>query len=87
MGLLERSLGDDPDLSLTNFLLGRAYVELRRYHQARVHLLRAVDGADDRAAVLTELAEAEIGLGNVDAARDTLEEARDAGSLLLHCNL
>ena len=78
VGLLERSLGDDPDLSLTNFLAGRAYVELRRYHQARVHLLRALEGAEDRAAVLTELAKAEIGLGNVDAARDTLEEARRA---------
>lgn len=76
VGLLERSLKDDPELSLTNFLIGRAYVELRRYHQARVHLLRAVEGAEDRAAVLTELAKAEIGLGNVDAARDTLEEAR-----------
>jgi tetratricopeptide (TPR) repeat protein len=76
VGLLERSLRDDPDLSLTNFLIGRAFVELRRYHQARVHLLRAVDGAEDRAAVLTELAKAEIGLGNVEAARDTLEEAR-----------
>ena len=76
VGLLERSLGDDPDLSLTNFLIGRAYVELRRYHQARVHLLRAVEGSEDRAAVLTELAKAEIGLGNVEAARDTLEEAR-----------
>jgi len=41
-----------------------------------VHLLRALEGAEDRAAVLTELAKAEIGLGNVDAARDTLEEAR-----------
>jgi tetratricopeptide (TPR) repeat protein len=78
VGLLERSLEDDPDLSLTNFLVGRAYVELRRYHQARVHLLRALEGAEDRAAVLTELAKAEIGLGNVDAARDTLEEARRA---------
>ena len=57
VGLLERSLGDDPDLSLTNFLIGRAYVELHRYHQARVHLLRAVDGAEDRAAVLTALAD------------------------------
>jgi tetratricopeptide (TPR) repeat protein len=79
VGLLERSLGDDPDLSLTNFLIGRAYVELRRYNQARVHLLRAVEGAEDRAAVLTELAKAEIGLGNVQAARDTLEEARRQG--------
>ena len=81
--MLERSLQDDPDLSLTNFLIGRAYVELRRYHQARVHLLRAVDGALDRAAVLTELAKAEMGLGNLDAARNTLEEARRAPSAMI----
>jgi tetratricopeptide (TPR) repeat protein/glycosyltransferase involved in cell wall biosynthesis len=83
VGLLERSLQDDPDLSLTNFLIGRAYVELRRYHQARVHLLRAVDGAIDRAAVLTELAKAEMGLGNLDAARNTLEEARRAPAAMI----
>jgi protein O-GlcNAc transferase len=76
VGLLERILADDPDLSLTNFLVGRVYVELRRYHQARVHLLRAIDGADDRAAVLTALATAEHGLGNHDAAQIALEEAR-----------
>jgi len=76
VGLLERILGDDPDLSLTNFLMGRAYVELHRYHQARVHLLRAIDGAEDRAAVLTVLATAERGLGNHDAAKIALEEAR-----------
>ena len=64
------------DLSLTNFLMGRVYVELHRYHQARVHLLRAVDGAEDRAAVLTALATAERGLGNHDAAQIALEEAR-----------
>jgi glycosyltransferase involved in cell wall biosynthesis len=81
VALLERSLGDDPDLGLTNFLVGRAYVELKRYHQARVHLRRAlawaesgapearpsreplVAGAEDRAAVLFELARAEAGLG------------------------
>jgi len=78
VGLLERILADDPDLSLTNFLVGRAYVELHRYHQARVHLLRAVDGAEDRAAVLTALATAERGLGNHDAAKIALEEARTA---------
>jgi glycosyltransferase involved in cell wall biosynthesis/Flp pilus assembly protein TadD len=76
IGLLERSLVDDPDLWLTNFLIGRSYVELKRFHQARVHLLRALDGADQRADVLTELARAEAGLGNADAARETLEEAR-----------
>jgi tetratricopeptide (TPR) repeat protein len=76
VGLLERSLVDDPDLWLTNFLIGRSYVELKRFHQARVHLLRALDGAEERATVLTELARAEAGLGNADAARETLEEAR-----------
>jgi tetratricopeptide (TPR) repeat protein len=76
VGLLERILSDDPDLSLTNFLVGRVYVELHRYHQARVHLLRAIDGAEDRAAVLTALATAERGLGNHDAAKNALEEAR-----------
>ena len=75
VGLLERILNDDPDLALTNFLIGRAYVELHRYHQARLHLLRAVDGAEDRAAVLTALATAERGLGNHDAAKIALEEA------------
>jgi len=78
VGLLERILSDDPDLSLTNFLVGRVYVELNRYHQARVHLLRAVEGAEDRAAVLTALATAERGLGNHDAAKNALEEARIA---------
>jgi len=80
VGLLERILADDPDLSLTNFLMGRVYVELHRYHQARVHLLRAVDGAEDRAAVLTALAAAERGLGNHDAAKIALEEARVLGA-------
>jgi glycosyltransferase involved in cell wall biosynthesis len=42
VALLERSLGDDPALGLTNFLVGRAYVELKRFHQARVHLQRAL---------------------------------------------
>jgi tetratricopeptide (TPR) repeat protein len=80
VALLERSLGDDPDLGLTNFLVGQAYVELKRYHQARVHLRRAlawaeagpttgpareplVAGAEDRTAILAELARAEAGLG------------------------
>ncbi len=75
VGLLERSLVDDPDLWLTNFLIGRSYIELKRFHQARVHLLRALEGADERATVLTELAKAEAGLGNAEAARDTLQEA------------
>ena len=46
VALLERSLGDDPTLGLTNFLVGRAYVELKRFHQARVHLQRALFWAE-----------------------------------------
>jgi tetratricopeptide (TPR) repeat protein/glycosyltransferase involved in cell wall biosynthesis len=78
VALLERSLDGDPDLWLTNFVLGRSYLELRRFHQAQLHLRRALDGAEDRSAVLVDLAKAEVGLGALDAARATLEEARRA---------
>jgi tetratricopeptide (TPR) repeat protein len=77
VGLLERSLDHDPGLWLTNLLVGRAYIELKRFHQARVHLQRALDGAEDRGLVLTEIAKAEIGLGNLEAARGALEEAKE----------
>jgi len=79
VALLERSLDGDPELWLTNFVLGRSYLELRRFHQARLHLRRALDGAEDRSAVLVDLAKAEVGLGELDAARATLEEARRTG--------
>lgn len=76
VALLEQTLAGDPELWLTNLVVGRAYLELRRFHQARVHLRRALEEADDRAAVLNELAKAEVGLGDLDAARALLEEAR-----------
>jgi tetratricopeptide (TPR) repeat protein len=82
VGLLERSLESDPHVWLTNFLVGRVYVELKRHHQARVHLARALEGdgpapaAEDRVAILTEMAKAEMGLGNLATARTALEEAR-----------
>jgi tetratricopeptide (TPR) repeat protein len=76
VGLLEQSLEGDPGHWLTNLVLGRTYLELRRFHEARVHLGRALDDADDRPAVLAELAKAEVGLGNLEAARVLLEEAR-----------
>jgi len=53
VALLERSLGDDPGLGLTNFLVGRAYVELKRFHQARVHLQRALVWAETAPAPKT----------------------------------
>jgi tetratricopeptide (TPR) repeat protein len=76
VGLLERSLAADPDLWLTNFVVGRAYLEQRRFHQARLHLQRALEGAEDRPAVLAALAQAAVGVGDLDAAREALEEAR-----------
>ncbi len=74
VALLERALAADPELPLTHFLLGRAYLELGRLHQARAHLERAeaagesgwaahlADGfsdAGDRAATMGALARAE----------------------------
>ncbi len=76
VGLLERSLADDPDLWLTNFVVGRAYLAQRRFHEARAHLERALEDAEDRAAVLAALAQADLGIGDLDAARDALEQAR-----------
>jgi tetratricopeptide (TPR) repeat protein len=76
VSLLEQSLQHDADLWLTNLLIGRGYVELRHFRQARIHLMRALDTAPERGAVLAQLAKAEIGLGNIDAARNALEELK-----------
>jgi tetratricopeptide (TPR) repeat protein len=76
VALLEKTLADDPGHWLVNLALGRAYVELRRYHEARVNLERALDGTDDRPAVLAELSRAQIGVGDLDAARALLAQAR-----------
>ena len=80
VGLLEQSLQHDADLWLTNLLIGRAYVDLKHFRQARLHLLRALDTAPERGAVLAQLAKAEIGLGNIDAARGALEELKRLGA-------
>jgi hypothetical protein len=76
VGLLEQSLQHDADLWLTNFLIGRGYVELKHFRQARIHLLKSLDSAPERGAVLAQLAKAEIGLGNIDAARSALAEIK-----------
>ncbi|HET6149913.1 MAG TPA: glycosyltransferase [Polyangia bacterium] len=76
VGMLEQSLQHDAELWLTNMLIGRGYVELRQFRQARIHLLRALDTTPERGPVLAQLAKAEIGLGNIDAARSALEELK-----------
>ncbi|HEY2729682.1 MAG TPA: tetratricopeptide repeat protein [Polyangia bacterium] len=76
VGLLERSLADDPDLWLTNLVVGRAYLAQRRFHEARAHLERALEDSEDRAVVLAALAQADLGIGDLDAARNALEQAR-----------
>jgi tetratricopeptide (TPR) repeat protein len=76
VSLLEQSLQHDAELWLTNLLIGRGYVELKHFRQARIHLMKALDTAPERGPVLAQLAKAEIGLGNVDAARSALAELK-----------
>ncbi|HEY2899696.1 MAG TPA: tetratricopeptide repeat protein [Polyangia bacterium] len=81
IGLLEQHLKSDPELWLTNFLIGRGYLEQKNFQIARTHLLQALAaGADDRPAVLAQLARAELGLGNVDAARAAMDELKRAAA-------
>jgi tetratricopeptide (TPR) repeat protein len=78
--LLRPSLEHDGELWLTNFLIGRAYEEMRRFDEARIHLTRALESpigsAHDRAAVLALLASVELRLGARDATRARLDELR-----------
>ncbi len=57
-------------------MIGRGYVELKHFRQARIHLMRALDTAPERGPVLAQLAKAELGLGNVDAAKSALAELK-----------
>ncbi|HVV52211.1 MAG TPA: glycosyltransferase [Polyangia bacterium] len=80
VALLERSLGDDPELGLTNFLVGRAYLELKRFHQARVHLRRALAWAEAGTAPV-DPAEAPLWAGGQDRAAILAELTRaEAGA-------
>jgi glycosyltransferase involved in cell wall biosynthesis len=80
VALLERSLGDDPGLGLTNFLVGRAYVELKRFHQARVHLQRALVWAES-APVQEAAAREPLVAGAEDRATVLFELARAEAGL------
>jgi tetratricopeptide (TPR) repeat protein len=78
--LLRPSLEHDGELWLTNFLIGRAYEEMRRFDEARIHLARALESPigseDDRAAVVALLASVELRLGAREATRAHLDELR-----------
>lgn len=78
--LLRPSLEHDGELWLTNFLIGRAYEEMRRFDEARIHLLRALESPiaseDDRVAVMALLASVELQRGAPDASRARLDELR-----------
>jgi tetratricopeptide (TPR) repeat protein len=76
VSLLEQSLQHDAELWLTNLLIGRGYVELKHFRQARIHLMRALDTTPERGPVLAQLAKAEIGLGNIEAAKGVLAEIK-----------
>jgi len=83
--LLRPSLEHDGELWLTNFLIGRAYEEMRRFDEARIHLARALDSPiaseDDRAAVVALLASVELRRGAREATRARLDELRQHGAL------
>jgi len=78
--LLRPSLEHDGELWLTNFLIGRAYEEMRRFDEARVHLQRALESPiasqDDRAAVTALLASVELRRGATDATRAHLDDLK-----------
>ena len=78
--LLRPSLEHDGELWLTNFLIGRAYEEMRRFDEARIHLERALESPiasdDDRAAVTALLASVELRCGAPDATRARLDELK-----------
>jgi len=78
--LLRPSLEHDGELWLTNFLIGRAYEEMRRFDEARIHLERALQSPiaseDDRAAVTALLASVELRRGATSATRAHLDDLK-----------
>jgi tetratricopeptide (TPR) repeat protein len=80
VALLRPSLKQDEELCLTNLLLGRAYLEMGRHQEARLHLDRALDApgasGEDRAATLALLATVELRMGAPAASRARLAELR-----------
>ena len=60
---------------LASYRLGLALLADGRYGAAAVALRGALAEAPEAAAVLTALGDAELGAGNLDAARDVLEQA------------
>jgi tetratricopeptide (TPR) repeat protein len=78
--LLRPSLEHDGELWLTNFLIGRAYEEMQRFAEARLHLQRALESPiaseDDRAAVTALLASVELRCGATAATRAHLDELK-----------
>ena len=80
VALLRPSLEQDEELWLTNFLLGRAYLEMNRNHEAHVHLARAEQAPPgsgvDRAALHALLATVELRLGAPAKSRAHLQALR-----------
>jgi tetratricopeptide (TPR) repeat protein len=74
---LERFERDDPNLWLTQFVLGRAALLTHRYADARRRFERALEHAVDPVPVLAHLARACLGSGDERRARLALEQIHE----------
>lgn len=68
---------DFPDSPMGHFSLGRYYLEGNRFAEAAAALARAVALDTDYLAAMVALAEAQVGAGQKDAAKASLERARE----------
>lgn len=65
-----------PDSPMGHFSLGKLYLEERRYPEAVTSLTAATGLDPEYAAALVSLAEAQVGAGDVTAARATYARAK-----------
>ena len=75
-GLLQENLATGEDAWLEHFLLGRIFVQQKRFREAQLHLERARTQTTELAAVLVQLAKAYLGLGDSVRAKQLLAEIR-----------
>lgn len=76
-----------PDSPMGHFSLGKHYLEARRYPEAAASLERAIELDPQYAAALVSLADAYVGAGRADRARQVLETARDTALAQSHRSL
>jgi uncharacterized protein HemY len=78
---------DHPDSPMVHFSLGKLLLDERRYTEAVESLRTAVSLQQDYAAALVALADALVGAGQRDEARQVLEGARETALAQSHPSL